>query len=149
MHETSGVVVALDGDFAIVRLEASSGCGRCHEPGGCGGGANIGRMLCSTESRDFRALNPECVPVGASVRLTIADGAVRRSAVLAYGIPLLALFAGALAGNALAGEAGSIAGALAGIVVGWLVLRRDRRVSAIDPDMQPVIRRASAVSHAA
>ncbi|MBK1678873.1 SoxR reducing system RseC family protein [Rhodocyclus tenuis] len=149
MHEASGTIVALDGDFAIVRLDASGGCGRCHEPGGCGGGANIGRMLCSSESRDFRALNPECVPVGASIRLAIADGAVRRSAVLAYGIPLVALFAGALAGGALAGEAGSIGGALAGIVAGWFVLRRDRKVSAADPAMQPVIRPASAAGRAA
>lgn len=148
MHEVTGTIVALDGEFAVVRLPAGGGCGRCHEPGGCGG-ANIGRMLCSSEARDFRALNPEGIDVGASVRLLIADGAVRRSATLAYGFPLAALFVGALAGGALAGEPGSIVGALAGLVAGWFLLRRDRRVAAADPGMQPVVRRVTTVGGAA
>ena len=40
MNETKGTITALDGDYALVRI-ADAGCGRCHEPGGCGG-VNIG-----------------------------------------------------------------------------------------------------------
>lgn len=136
-HEATGTIVAIDGEFAIVRMD-EGGCGRCHEPGGCGGSANIGRMFCGT-TRDYRALNPGRVPVGASVRISIADGAVRRSATVAYGIPLLALFAGALAGASFAGDPGSMLGAGGGLLVGWWLLRRDRRSAERDPALLPVV----------
>ena len=78
--------------------------------------------------------------IGERVRIGVAEGALGRSALLAYGFPLLALFAGALAGSALGGEAGSIGGALAGLIVGWLGLRRAQRRRQHDPRFRPSIR---------
>ena len=104
MIDAPGTITALDGEYVIVRME-ETGCGRCHEDGGCGGN-NLGKMFCSTP-RTFRVLNPGAAGVGERVNVVIADGAIRRSALLAYGLPLVALFAGALAGLVLGGDGGA------------------------------------------
>ena len=119
MLEATGIITALDGAYAMVRMD-ETGCGRCHEEGGCGGN-NLGKMLCSSP-QTFRVLNPGNVPLGSRVTVVIAEGAVRRSALLGYGMPLLALFAGAAGGMALAGEGGAISGAIIGLGVAWLAL---------------------------
>ncbi len=120
MIEARGTITALDGKYAIVRMD-EAGCGRCHEEGGCGGN-NIGKMFCHAP-QTFRVLNPGDSTVGERVNVAIAEGAVRRSAALAYGLPLLALFVGTLSGSALAGEAGAIVGAIVGLLGSWLTLR--------------------------
>jgi sigma-E factor negative regulatory protein RseC len=131
MIDAQGIVTALDGDYAIVQMD-ETGCGRCHEQGGCGGN-NIGKIFCSTP-RTFRVLNPGKSPMGARVRVMIADGAVRRSALYAYGFPLLAIFAGAIGGSALAGEPGAIAGAVGNLLGAWFLLKRSQ--SRNKPDAQ-------------
>jgi sigma-E factor negative regulatory protein RseC len=137
MIEASGTVTAQDGRYAIVLMD-ETGCGRCHEEGGCGGN-NLGKMFCRTP-RTFRVLNPGNAAIGARVTIAIAEGAVRRSALLAYGLPLLALFVGAVGGSALAGEAGAIAGAIGGLLFAWLVLRYPRLLGKLDQHSQPYIR---------
>lgn len=137
MTEAKGTIISLDGEHAIVRMD-ETGCGRCNEPGGCGG-QNIAQMLCSSP-RTYRVLNHAKAAVGDHVRVTIAEGAVRHSATLAYGLPLLTLFSCALGGNALAGEPGAISGALLGLLSGWLIFRRNQVRSARDERFQPFIR---------
>jgi len=137
MIDAQGTITGLDGDYAIVRME-ETGCGRCHEQGGCGGN-NLGQMFCSTP-RTFRVLNPGKASVGDSVRVAIADGAVRRSAVYAYGFPLLALFVGAIGGAAFAGEPGAIFGAFGCLLAAWFLLRRAQLRSKPDQRFQAVIR---------
>jgi len=137
MIDAPGTITALDGEYAIVRME-ESGCGRCHEEGGCGGN-NLGKLFCNTP-RTFRVLNPGASGVGDRVNVVIADGAIRRSALLAYGLPLLALFAGALAGLALGGDGGAMLGAVIGLSLSWLALRQMQRHAAPDARTQPYIR---------
>lgn len=137
MIDAKGTITAVDGDFAIVRMD-ETGCGRCHEHGGCGGN-NLGQMFCSTP-RTFRVLNPARAGIGDQVQVTIADGAVRRSAVYAYGFPLLALFAGAIGGAALAGEPGAIAGAFVCLLGAWFLLRRAQLRSKPDQRFQAYTR---------
>ena len=137
MIDAQGIITACHGDTAEVLMD-ETGCGRCHEDGGCGGN-NLGKMLCSSP-RTFRVLNPGKSAVGERVTIVIAEGAVRRSAVLAYVIPLLALFAGALGGSALAGDVGAIAGAVAGLLGAWLVLRRAQARTTPDRRFEPYIR---------
>jgi sigma-E factor negative regulatory protein RseC len=115
------IVRAIDGNVALVETE-EGGCGRCHESGGCGG-QNISRALCGGP-RSYRAENGIGARVGERVTVAIGPGAVRRSANLAYVFPLLAALGGAGAGMALAGEAGAIAGTVAGLAAGFLHLRR-------------------------
>lgn len=137
MTDAQGTIISRDGDYAVVRMD-ETGCGRCNEPGGCGG-QSIGRMFCSTP-RTFRVRNPGLATVGDRVRVAIAEGAVRRTAILAYGLPLLALFVCALGGKFLAGETGAMLGALVGLLGGWLLFRRNQSRSARDERFQPFIR---------
>ena len=138
MIDAPGTVTEVDGDYAVVRMD-ETGCGRCHEEGGCGGN-NLGQMLCSSP-RTFRVLNPGSSRVGDHVKVSIAEGAVRRGAVFAYGLPLLLLFAGALCGSAVVGETGAIGGAIAGLLGAWLVLRYDAQTHGkTDQRSRPYIR---------
>lgn len=137
MIDVPGKISALDGDYAIVQVE-ESGCGRCHETGGCGGN-NVGRLFCNAP-RSFRVLNPGKSAIGDSVKIAIDEGAVRRSAALAYGLPLLLLFIGALGGSVLAGETGAILGSISGLFLSWLVMRLALVRVARDQRSQPHIR---------
>lgn len=137
MTEAQGSIIEIDGDYAVVRMD-ETGCGRCHEKGGCGG-QNISQMFCAVP-RTFRVLNPQKQVVGARVCVAIADGAVRSTAALVYGLPLATLFLGALLGVQLWGEPGGMMGAVAGLACGWFVLRRRQAQRARDERFQPFIR---------
>ncbi len=132
-----GTVAALDGEYALIRMD-DSGCGRCREPGGCGG-SNAASFLCRAP-RTFRVPNPEHRVIGERVRVRVAEGAIGHGALHAYASPLLALLIGALAGSTLADEAGAIVGAVAGLLVGWAGLRRAQRRNTGDPRFQPSIK---------
>ena len=138
MIEVPGTIAALDGQYAVVRLDAA-GCGRCDEPGGCGG-QNIGRMFCAT-TREFRVLNDVHAALGQRVDVVIADNIVRRSAALAYGMPLLTLLLGALGGSALAGEVGAIGGFVLGLLLAYWFLRyKTQEKKPSEANWQPYIR---------
>lgn len=138
MAEVSGVIVELADEHAVVRLDEDGvGCGRCHEPGGCGG-RNIGKMFCSTP-RTYRVLNPGGAKPGSRVTIVIAEGAVRRSAALAYAMPLCGLFIGTFTGSAIFGEPGALVGAVVGLLIAWILLHRVNRWRLVD-GFQPYIR---------
>lgn len=107
------VVRAVDGGQALIEVE-SGGCGRCHEEGGCGG-QNLTQMFCRGP-RTYRADNSIGAGVGDRVTVAIAAGSVRRTANLAYGIPLLATIAGAALGSSLNGDLGAVLGAGLGLL---------------------------------
>lgn len=137
MTDAKGTISAVDGDTAVVVMD-ETGCGRCHEEGGCGG-HNLGKMLCSSP-RSFRVSNPGGAAVGDRVTIVVAAGAVRRSALLVYVVPLLTLLLGALGGSALAGEIGAIVGAVGGLLGAWLVLRCTQARCVSGRDFRPYIR---------
>ena len=116
------VVRSLDADMVDVEIE--QGCGRCHEEGGCGG-QNLTQMF-AAGPRHYRLRNTVGAGVGDRVAIAIAPGSVRRSANFAYGVPLAALFVGALAGGQLAGDGGAMLGAAAGLALAFLYLARRR-----------------------
>lgn len=138
MIEARGTVTALEGDCAFVRTE-SEGCGRCHEPGGCGG-AHLTRAFCSSP-KVYRVLNPSGAKPGDEVTLVIHDRAVLRGAIAGYVLPLLGLFLGAALGLRLAGDAGSIGGAVCGLAAAWgLQKTRLARKVFPGPDSEPRIK---------
>lgn len=137
MIDAKGTVTAVNDDTAEVLMD-ETGCGRCHEEGGCGG-HNLGKMLCSSPRR-FLVANPGNSAVGDRVTIVVAAGAVRRSALLFYVVPLLALLVCALIGSALVGEIGAIVGAVGGLLGAWLVLRCVQARCASDRDFRPYIR---------
>ncbi len=107
---------------ALVEVE-QGGCGRCHEPGGCGGLLQLTRMFCSTP-KTYRVANEIGAGVGDLVTIAIAAGSVRRSANLAYVLPLTATIAGAVLGMLLGDDPGAMLGGLAGLLVAFLHVRR-------------------------
>ena len=136
MADAKGIITSVDGDFALVRKD-DTGCGRCHEPGGCGG-VNIGKMLCSTPPV-FRVLNPEGSAVGQHVSVAIPDSAVSKGALLAYGLPLLLLLIGAFVGLGVAGDSGAVIGAVCGLAVSLPLLRYAQLKNATSSQFQPYI----------
>lgn len=130
------VVRAVDGHDAIVEVE-QGGCGRCHEKGGCGG-QHLTQMLCSSP-KTYRVPNPENVAVGENVTVAIAAGAVRRSANLAYGLPIVGLIGGAMLGLQFGGDPGAIAGSAAGLLLACFAVRWKMRPGTGKSDIRPYI----------
>ncbi|HZX32692.1 MAG TPA: SoxR reducing system RseC family protein [Rhodocyclaceae bacterium] len=131
-----GTVRAVDGQEAVVEVE-QGGCGRCHEEGGCGG-QHLTQMLCAGK-KTYRVDNPCGAVVGDSVTIAIAAGAVRRSANLAYGLPLVAVIVGAVAGMQLGGDPGAMVGGSLGLFAAWLTMRRVSAPGAGNSDVRPYI----------
>lgn len=125
MIELNAVVTAVENGYVVVEA-ASQGCGRCHEPGGCGG-VSLGAMLCSSP-RQLRVRNGLTLPVhvGDSIDIGVADGVLRRGALAAYVAPLAGLLAGALLGGMI-GETWAVAGSLAGLGGGWWATKQFRK----------------------
>lgn len=138
------VVRACSGREAVVEVE-QGGCGRCHEEGGCGG-QHLTQMFCAG-ARTYRVDNPDGLPVGAPVTVAIAAGAVRHSANLAYGLPVLGLILGAAAGMRLGGDSGAMLGALAGLLAAWAFARLKLRSRAGSLDVRPYIVSRFPASH--
>ena len=121
---------------ALVEVE-QGGCGRCHDPGGCGG-QQLTRMFCSTP-KTYRVANEIGAGIGDHVTIAIAAGSVRRSANLAYVLPLTATIAGAVLGMLLGDDPGAMLGAVAGLFIAFLHVRRraaaDTGIPAICPQI--------------
>lgn len=115
MTESEGLVLRLDGEYIWVDFQ--SGCSTCTTPGGCGLGSGRGKP-------SHRIRNTVGAKVGDTVIMSLADGAVWRAAFLCYVLPLLIALAAAALGRKLGGDGGSVAGAVIGLAVGWLALRR-------------------------
>lgn len=113
-------VRTLDGDEALVEVE-QGGCGRCHEDGGCGG-QQLTQLFC-TGPKNYRVANPHGAQVGDQVTVAIAAGTVRRTANLAYGLPLTVTIVGAAIGTQINGDAGAMIGALFGLVAAIFFIR--------------------------
>lgn len=131
-----GRVQSLVGSEALVEIE-QGGCGRCHEEGGCGG-QQLTQMFCGGP-RHYRVANDIGAAVGELVTIGIADGVVRQSANLAYGLPLLALIVGALLGSWLADDTGAMFGGLLGLLLAFGAVRRRAQAGAGNSAHRPYI----------
>ncbi len=132
----SAVVRSLDGNEALVEVE-HGGCGRCHEKGGCGG-QRITQMFCGGP-RTYRVENAVGATPGERVTVAIAAGNVRRSANLAYGLPLTTTIAGALLGTWFSGDPGGIVGAALGLMLAFSYVRIRAQDAAGNPAERPHI----------
>lgn len=121
-----GIVRSLDGQLAIVEVE-QGGCGRCHEEGGCGG-QQLTQMFCSGP-KTYRVENTIGAGIGDRIVVAIAAGSIRKTANLAYGLPLTAAMLGAMAGMAIAGDLGAMLGSALSLMISFLYLRRHFKMS--------------------
>lgn len=144
MIEVAGEVIALDGGLALVKMSSrAGGCGRCNEPGGCGG-TKVGSMF-RPETAEFWLANDIDAEVGEAVRICLPEEVSVRAALLCYLVPVLGIVVGAalgvLLGGAQASDLHAVAGAFAGLAAGILVSRGLGRRGGDSP--APVLRRAA------
>ncbi|MCP5254440.1 MAG: SoxR reducing system RseC family protein [Zoogloeaceae bacterium] len=130
MIEARAQVVDLRGDRVRVRVDAGrGGCGRCNEPGGCGG-ARLSELF-GPNRNEFEIENTIGALRGEEVVLCIAEDASLKAALVGYGLPVVCVIAGAAVGTALAGsgsqDAWALFGALAGVALAMFGGRRLRR----------------------
>lgn len=124
-----------NGLAALVRLEfeVSGGCGRCNEPGGCGG-VSLAQPLCS-KPKTLVLPDPMGLRSGERVRVAIPDQLLSRGITRTYVIPLILFFAGSLLGAAvlpdllplhwqLTSDIGAMLGAGLGLIAAWWQLKR-------------------------
>lgn len=114
------VVRAVNGDQAVVEVE-HGGCGRCHEKGGCGG-QHLTQMF-SSGPRTYYVDNRAGASIGERVTVAIAADSVRRTANLAYGVPLVATLIGAALGTQVGGDLGAMFGAGIGLLFSVFYVR--------------------------
>ncbi len=108
----------------VEAVSPASGCGRCQEAGGCGGGL-LNKSLRSEKSCHYRLQNLIGAKVGDRVIVSVPEGSVLRAALLAYLLPVLLLIAGAAVGTAVSdADLGALIGAVSGLLLGLLVLRK-------------------------
>ena len=136
-ERTASVAQTLQGPegLQLVRLEfeVNSGCGRCNEPGGCGG-VSLAQPLCS-KPKSMVLSDPIGLAVGDTVRVAIPDELLSRGVTRTYVVSLILFFAGSLLGAAVlpellpmqwqvSSDVGAMIGAGIGLIAAWWQLRR-------------------------
>ncbi|MFT6114019.1 MAG: sigma-E factor negative regulatory protein RseC [Oleispira sp.] len=120
MIEEQVVITSIDPSGAWVEGMQQSACGSCSAKAGCGQHAmtQLGRKvtlwLPLEHLSDTVGFN-----VGQQVVVGLPEGAILRSTVVLYGVPLLALVLGAIIGHAAWGEVGSILISVVSMLIGF------------------------------
>lgn len=124
MLEQTAEVIKTAPDGIWVQAVEPSNCGAC-----AGRGCSS-RRIAELFQRSPRLFLVDCdlaLSPGDRVVVGIARGSVLRSALRAYGVPLLLIFAGALLAQAWQpGDGAAVVGVLLGGVTGWLMTRGGR-----------------------
>ena len=125
MLETRAVVLEVDKLIAQVQSNQGNGCSACNGKG-CGSG-KLTQLFCS-KPRQFQVANRIGAQVGDDVIISVPDGAVMRGVGIVYLLPLVLMFAGASLLGSLAAQGAqrdgyAAAGALSGLVLGFLAAR--------------------------
>jgi sigma-E factor negative regulatory protein RseC len=141
--ETEAIVTRLDGPYAMVELtRPGGGCGRCQEPGGCGGSV-LGQVF-GPGCRAFRLANTINARPGEKVLVRLGEGNMLRVALMVYLVPIVLLVAGAFAGMALAdapGDQAALIGAGFGLFFGIVLIALFQARSRRGGRLQPVLTR--------
>jgi sigma-E factor negative regulatory protein RseC len=126
MLEMRAIVIRVEGEDASVQPLSTGGCGHCDSEGGCGSGT-LTKMFCSNKPRHFKVRNEAGAKVGDEVQVSVPDGVLLRGAMKMYILPLILLLAGGIAGASLAEVAGrdayAVAGAVGGLLLGFILAR--------------------------
>jgi len=120
MIEDIGRVVKINGDQAFIEVERSSACASC--------GLQEAEELATGGKVIFEAYNMAGANIGDRVRVQVRTGAYTKASLYVYGIPVLFLVIGAVAGvytaMILKRSSDSMSGlfAMGGLVVGFIVV---------------------------
>ena len=130
----------LSDSIAVLEIERKTACGLCGKTRGCGN--SIWGKLFAHQSTAFKAQNPIMAKVGDSVVVGINERALLKSALLLYIAPLVTMMIGAILMNELMhNNAGSILGALIGLMLGFVWVKGHTTASRYFLEQQPVILR--------
>lgn len=145
MIEEHAIVVDIDNDdAAMLEIVRRTPCGLCGQSRGCG--ISIWGRLFGHKPNIFKAVNQINAKVGDSVIVGIEEQALLTSSMTVYGIPLVAMLAGALLAGGLfaAGHAdrNAVIGAVIGLVSGLLWVKAYTAGRGLDARYRPVILRA-------
>ncbi len=144
MIEENARVVSTEGEYAWVETERRSSCGSCSAKG-CGTGA-LSKILGRRIQR-LQVLNPIAAKPGDEVVLGIREQVLLKGSLAVYIVPLIAMLAGALLGEALAPQWGSDPEGLSallgllGLATGFLWLNRYNRTLSRDKRFMATILR--------
>ena len=120
MIEDIGRVVKVDSDKAYVEVERSSACAQC--------GLQEAEELATGGKVVFEAYNMAEATIGDRVRVQVRTGAYTKASLYIYGIPVLFLVIGAIAGAYAAtilkrsSDTMSALFAMGGLVLGFIIL---------------------------
>ncbi len=148
MLEERARVLSVGAATVWVEADRSIGCAKCEAGEGCGGGV-LGRLVKRGNSRlevsnEIAGLSP-----GDEVVIGFDEQALLRTSLMAYLVPLVCLFAAALAAEFLLSAPDIIvAGAgLCGLLAGYFLLRHFGETVSEDARYRPsVLRKASVVN---
>ncbi len=121
MIEARARVIETGAGFAVVEAEKQSGCGNCDPVKGCGK-SSISKLLCSGTQR-YEVIDTIGTRVGDEVSIGVQDGAILRSSLAVYLVPMAGLLAGAALGSSH-GDGASVLGGAAGLFAGFFWSRR-------------------------
>lgn len=127
MIEEQVVISSITPEGAWVEGMQQSACGSCSAKAGCGQhtmsqlGRKVSLWLPLSDLNDEASQEP--FRIGQQIVVGLPEGAILRSTVVLYGLPLIALVFGAIAGHAIWGEAGSIALSVLSMLLGFKAAR--------------------------
>ncbi|MBR6007113.1 MAG: SoxR reducing system RseC family protein [Clostridia bacterium] len=131
---TVGTVAALNGDTATVVFKRSKACGDCHA---C--------VSFGSDSAQTEIANTLGAQVGDRVAIELHSGSVIKASLILYGIPLIALLAGALLGSLISDLFTAIFG-IGAACLSFIVIRllepRFKKRGEFNPKMIEIVGRA-------
>lgn len=95
MIEETGTVIKVEGITARVKVQKRGSCEGCAATGVCDP---------SEGGMEIEALNPVHAKVGQTVKVSIAASSYLKGTMLIYGLPVMALVAGAITGKVIGEE---------------------------------------------
>lgn len=142
MITTSAIVIGVEGNEALVESTQGGGCGNCNSENGCNS-SKLSQLFRSAPRR-FRVRNDADAQVGAQVLVVVEEGALLRSAILMYMLPLALLLCGSIVGaqwrnDALSSETYSAVAGLIGLLLGFALVKAISTRGRFSALTQPVI----------
>ena len=146
MIEEQALVVGIEHDQALLEIVRSQPCGICGQTRGCG--VSLWGRLLGHRNTAFRADNTIDASPGDCVVVGIDEQALLTGSLLVYGVPLLAVLAGAglavhFAGYSSPRDGYAVLGAVLGLALGLFWLRGHAAGGRFSVRCRPVILRSA------
>jgi len=141
MIEETAIVVAIEGEQALLQTQRRSACHSCSVKQGCG--TSVLAKVVGTRSSQISVDNTLQAQVGDEVLLGIQENALVSGSLLVYALPLVMLLIFAMAAEALAGWLGwqqelfSITAGAVGFIASIYLIRFGLDKTALKQRIQP------------